>query len=343
MEGFGLLSHMRARFRAVLHAAAMERYMALGVEAARAAVAACIRTGCECKDWHCHITGFVPWGCPCSAPTCGRELCAEFGMRECICLCGKPGCGAGLCEYSDDLRSKCFCDDPRCGNSEWMQKWLEAFKPTKLSARGDLAALLRSSTGGVQGTSFDAVSALRRNSIAAVFGLRRELGDPRIAPVAALAAAFRQGDSGVRYLAHATGLDEAISGIIRTGLRMPTLREGEGEDIMGHGIFCSKSIHVLSQFRRRGAPKGAGGTRTRGQRVLLLLLVDLRGCGVETVTDRKYNKWPRKHEEPVGSTAALLARGIAAREHIGKASKHEMCVFDGARVHVVGVATWPRR
>ena len=217
-----------------------------------------------------------------------------------------------------------------------------------MHARGETAQRLRAFAGSdpfAQVQSLNLRQALAQRELLQVFELRYAAGSERGARVAELLRALFAGEPRVVLLAHGTGRDDAIAGIVTHGFLLPPLKETE--DIMGHGVFATCNLSRAAKHKWSNCARWLkGGTRfTRGQGLVVLCIADLRGGNVITTNDPEHVRWPRKHETEAGTTARLLNMGNVARQYRGPGhpAGHELCVFDPARLVPVALGLWPRR
>ena len=99
-------------------------------------------------------------------------------------------------------------------------------------------------------------------------------------------------------------------------------------------------LEVAWRLRWRAARADVGnGVTSRGQRRLVMCIVDLRGKGFLTTYDDHEVRWPRVPDTEVGTTRLLLSQGTFARQYVGSRG-HELCVFDPHCVLPIGLARW---
>ena len=307
-----------------------------------AAVAAAAETVARVSDQRslCNFTGKRKRECRCRSPVCGSMICSRTLTLASHCDCGATECGGALCDVTDVIRYGCICGAPRCGTDARCRRFYDSLGGITLSARGEAVAFLREFTGN-GGFSFNVRSALDKRTLAMAFELCCPAGDARVPVAGAALAALRSGAAqDVRLFLHASGQNDAFAGILRDHFRVPA--GGGLEDKMGAGTFFTRDHWVALRHRRRHTKaRLSGGGRTRGQRFVLLCVVDLRGGTVITTDEDSYAEWPRVHNTPAGTTAALRAQGCVAREYVGQLG-HELCLFDPARAVPVALGWWPR-
>jgi hypothetical protein len=124
-----------------------------------------------------------------------------------------------------------------------------------------------------------------------------------------------------------TSLNQSVFSLLSAGAKyFPSARGAAGQDVMGEGMYFSRSLATLTSFLGRDTPY-------RTQQKLSLYLVSASPGTTEVATPDMV-KWPRDRMDPTSderATEKRLARGICAVEFFGQALRkkfhHELCVL----------------